>query len=86
MFKVVAFMLLGVGTGWLLRRWRMKWISQVTMLLICLLLIVLGAEVGWSRDGIDNVFVVVGSALLVAVLGITGSVLLTHILHRKEQK
>lgn len=86
MFKVVAFMLLGVGCGWLLRKWRLRWIGKVTMLLICLLLLVLGAEVGLSRDGIDNLFVVVGSALLIAVLAMIGSVLLTNILHRGEQK
>lgn len=84
MFKVVAFMLLGVGCGWLLRQWRLRWMSKLVMLLICLLLIVLGMEVGWSKDGIDNVFVVIGSALLISVLTITGSVLLTNILHRKK--
>ncbi len=79
-------MLLGVGCGWLMRRWRFRWIGKMTMLLICLLLVVLGTEVGWSRDGIDDLFTVVGSALLIAVLTIIGSVLLTNILHRKEQQ
>lgn len=85
MFKVVAFMLLGVGCGWLLRNRRLKWVSTFTLIIICLLLFVLGAEVGFSRDGIDDVWLVLGSALLIAVLSLLGSVLLTHIVDKEER-
>lgn len=84
MFKVVAFMLLGVGCGWLLRRRRIKWLSKLVMLFICLLLFVLGAEVGLSKDGINDVAAVVGSAFIIALLAIIGSVLLTSILHKNN--
>ncbi|MDO5017513.1 MAG: LysO family transporter [Porphyromonas sp.] len=86
MLNIFACMLLGIGCGWLLRKHRIKYINKVIMLLICLLLLVLGVEVGQSNSGIANVHLLVGAALLIAVLAMAVSILFAWMLDKKRSR
>lgn len=85
MFEVAFIMLLGVACGWVTRRWRMKWLGKLSLVIICLLLLVLGVEVGFSRDGIESVGSTLVAAFVLALFALVGSVLLTHLLHQNKK-
>lgn len=73
MLELLGCLLVGVGSGWLLRRRQMRGLGKLLMVVIALLLFVLGGEVALSQSQMDHLFVVVGSALVVALFATLGS-------------
>jgi|SRR3712207_1895662 len=86
MFKVICFMLLGIVCGVLLRRHDLSRIGRLSTIIICVLLFVLGAEVGLSKDHIEDPLFVVGMAVAIAVFSLVGSVLSGWLLLRGKKK
>ena len=86
MFKVICFMLLGIACGVLVRKRGLARIGRLSTIIICLLLFVLGAEVGLSKDHIEDPIFVVGMAVAIAVSSLVGSVLLGWLLLRTKKK
>ena len=80
MFIVIACMLAGIVAGYLFRKWKLRFIHRVILVLIWLLLFLLGLEVG-TNDQVINQFGNLGfEAFLLAFAGTLGSVLFAGIL------
>jgi len=80
MFIVIACMLAGIVVGYLFRKWKLRFIHRVILVLIWLLLFLLGLEVG-TNDQVINQFGNLGfEAFLLAFAGTLGSVLFAGIL------
>lgn len=80
MLMVFGFLLAGVLAGYLLRRFRVKWIGKVTMVLIWILLLLLGVEVGSNRQLIESLPTLGLEAAAVAVVSLVGSCLMAMLL------
>ncbi len=80
MFWIVAIMLGGMGTGWMLRGRFTKDVGKAINVLIWLLLFLLGVEVGCNQRIIDGIATLGLEALLLAVAGCAGSALLAWVL------
>ncbi len=80
MLIVFGFLLAGVLAGYLLRRFRVKWIGKVTMVLIWILLLLLGVEVGSNRQLIESLPTLGLEAAAVAVVSLVGSCLMAMLL------
>ena len=80
MLIVFGFLLAGVLSGYLLRRFRVKWIGKVTMVLIWILLLLLGVEVGSNRQLIESLPTLGLEAAAVAVVSLVGSCLMAMLL------
>ena len=80
MFIVIACMLAGIVVGYLFRKWKLRFIHRVILVMIWLLLFLLGLEVG-TNDQIIGQFGHLGfEAFLLAFAGTLGSVLFAGIL------
>lgn len=90
MFIVIGFMLAGIAAGYLLRRCRVRGLSQAVTALIWLLLFLLGWEVGNNRQLMAALPRLGGEALLLSTAGTLGSVLaawaLWTVMRRKAGK
>ena len=75
MLRILILLVVGIGVGLLLRGRSCvkatKWGIQAT---VCLLLFVFGISIGSNRDLIDNLFQFGWQALVIACLGVTGSI------------
>lgn len=76
MLKIVAVMLGGVLTGYLLRNRKMKFISSLITVAIWILLFLLGIAVGLNDDILNNLDTIGMQALVLSLGGIAGSMLL----------
>ena len=74
MFLVLLFMLAGVFAGFLLRKWKFRFINGIILMLIWLLLFLLGVEVGMNEQVVKNFAALGLEALLIAVFATFGSV------------
>lgn len=80
-------MFVGVALGYLFRRWSaVRYIASTTMLTILLLLFVMGSEVGRNEQLISNLGSLGGEALLIALAGVSGSVVAAKIVFRTVLK
>lgn len=70
---IISLMLVGVGTGYLLRRRNTRPVSRIITLLIWLLLFLLGTEVGSNPDIINGLGTLGVEALLIAASAMLGS-------------
>lgn len=88
MFVVFGFMAAGILAGWLLRRHKVRWTGKVTMVLIWLLLLILGVEVGSDRRIVESLPTLGVEAAVIAVLSLLGSclaaLLLWTVVRRRE--
>ncbi|HLP04895.1 MAG TPA: LysO family transporter, partial [Paludibacter sp.] len=81
--SVVACMVAGILTGYLLRNYKLRFVQQFILTLIWLLLFFLGLEVG-SNPAVTGQFEKLGyEAFLLASAGTFGSVLLAWVLWLK---
>ena len=79
MFTVIACMIAGIVAGFLFRKWKLRFIHQVILVLIWLLLFLLGLEVG-SNEQVIRQFGSLGfEAFLLAFAGTLGSVIFAGI-------
>ncbi|HIZ87438.1 MAG TPA: LysO family transporter [Candidatus Coprenecus pullistercoris] len=80
MFVVFGFMAAGVLTGWLMRRHRVRWTGKVMVVLIWLLLLILGVEVGSNRRIVESLPTLGAEAVVIAVVSLLGSCLAARLL------
>ena len=88
MLRILILLIIGTGVGYLLRgrcsfSGISKWGIQAT---VCALLFVFGVSIGSNRSLIDNFFTFGWQAAVIAVLGITGSVVAAIIAQRLLRK
>jgi uncharacterized membrane protein YbjE (DUF340 family) len=74
MFIVIGCMITGIVSGFLLRRYRLRFIHRLIMTLIWLLLLLLGVEVGANETVIRQFGNLGFEAFLLAFAGTLGSV------------
>ena len=86
MFTVICLMLSGVVVGFLLRRWRMPFVSRVVTALVWVLLFLLGVEVGGNPRVVGSLGSLGVEALVLAAAGAFGCAVLCKILFRNMQK
>jgi uncharacterized membrane protein YbjE (DUF340 family) len=80
MFIVIACMLVGIAVGYLLRRWKIRFIHRLILTLIWLLLFLLGLEVGANNTVIQQFGKLGFEAFLLAAGGTLGSVIFAWVL------
>ena len=86
MFKVLAFMLLGIGVGYIFRKRNLSFISRLITLLIWILLFVLGLEVGSNPQIVSNLGKLGLDALVITVGALLGSIILAALLWKFVNK
>ena len=86
MLTVVAIMTGGIVVGYLLRRSRLLWIGKAVTVLVWLLLLVLGLEVGGSPRVMAALPSLGAEALLVAFMGVLGSAVAAKLLWRSVNR
>lgn len=82
MLIIFAFLLAGFLCGYLLRRYRLTWTGKVTTVLIWILLLLLGVEVGCNRQLIASLPALGLEAVLIALVAVIGSCLMSMFLWR----
>lgn len=75
-------MLLGVSVGYILRKHHLRWVQKAIMVAIWLLLFLLGIAVGINDGIMKNLDTIGWQALLLAVAGTGGSVVLAWVVYR----
>lgn len=83
MLKIVGIMLLGVITGFALRKRKMGWVQKAITGVIWILLFALGIAVGMNPDIMDHWDTLGVQAALLALGGVGGSVLLSWVVYRR---
>lgn len=73
MYIALSCMFIGVIVGWGLRRVVKFSISPAIMVVICLLLFVLGMELGLNKELVSKFAHIGVSALVISVLAVAGS-------------
>lgn len=74
MFIVIGLMLAGVLVGFIFRGKKMLRISHIIMTLICLLLFLLGTEVGGNQQLIKSLHTIGIEAIIITIAALLGSV------------
>lgn len=82
MLKIVGIMLLGVMAGYLLRNRKLPWLQKLIAVVIWLLLFLLGIAVGTNGEIMNRLDTIGLEALVLALGGVLGSVLLAWIVFR----
>lgn len=80
MFIVIAFMLIGGILGYILRRRNTGYISKGIIILICLLLLLLGIEVGQNPQIINGLATIGVDALIITLAAVAGSAIMSLLL------
>ncbi len=80
MFIVIAFMFIGGILGYILRRRNTGFISKAIMILICLLLLLLGIEVGQNPEIINGISTIGVEALTITIAAVAGSAIMSLLL------
>ena len=80
MFIVIACMIAGIVVGYLLRQRRLRYIHRFILILIWLLLLLLGLEVGANETVIRQFGTLGLEAFLLAFAGTMGSVIFAGLL------
>lgn len=89
MFIVIAFMLFGGILGFIFRKKKPTYASKAIMVLICLLLLLLGIEVGMNPEIISGITSIGLEALVITASSVIGSAFMAfllwkHINHKKK--
>jgi uncharacterized membrane protein YbjE (DUF340 family) len=80
MFVVIACMLAGIAFGYIVRRWKIRFIHGLILTLIWLLLFLLGLEVGANETVVRQFGKLGFEALVLAMGGTFGSVIAAWLL------
>lgn len=75
MFTVIGLMLAGMVIGYISRSHRITWIQKVITILIWVLLLILGIEVGGNQRIIEGFATLGAEAILISLACTLGSVL-----------
>lgn len=82
MLIIFGFLVAGFICGFIFRRVRIKWVGKVTTLLVWLLLLFLGIEVGSNRELIRSLPSLGLEAAAVSVVAVLGSCVMAMLLWR----
>lgn len=82
MLKIVAVMLGGVLTGYLLRNRKLGFVQRLITLAIWVLLFLLGIAVGANAGIMDNLGTIGWQALVLSLGGVLGSVVLAWVVYK----
>ncbi len=82
MLVIILLLICGTLTGFLLRRFRMRFLPLLLTVLVCLLLFALGLEAGANQTIMNNLPALGIEALVMAVAAVTGSCLMAALLWR----
>lgn len=85
MFKILGIMCLGLVSGYLLRRRKMRFMPVLINILIMVLLFILGIETGSNKQIIENLDSLGGDALLMAISMILFSSLGALLLEKRKK-
>lgn len=80
MLIIIGLMFGGILVGLLLRKQKITWIRQLIMVLIWLLLLFLGIDVGGNPKIINGLYNIGLEALAITIAAVLGSVVAAHIL------
>lgn len=86
MFIVIAFMLFGGIIGYILRKKELGNITKIIMILIWLLLLLLGMEVGSNPDIVSGLATIGMEALIIAIAAASGSAAMALLLWKQIKK
>ena len=86
MFTIIGLMLTGMLLGYLLRKRDLKKVRQIITLLIWLLLLILGIEVGSNEQIIKGIHTIGLEAVILTLGGTLGSVIAAWALWRALYK
>lgn len=84
MYIVLFFIILGILSGYLLRRFKLKFIQHLITILIWLLLFALGIEVGLNENIVSKFHLLGFEAFVIALFATAGSVLGAWWLEKKK--
>jgi uncharacterized membrane protein YbjE (DUF340 family) len=88
-FLVISILILGVLSGFLLRRIKVKHIDRIIMLLVFVLLFLLGAELGTNQDVLSRFGTIGWKAIAISSTATLGSIVgakLLWIIIQKQKK
>lgn len=85
MLKIVGIMLLGVLSGWLLQRRTLTFIRPLITVLIWLLLLVLGLEIGSDAEVMTHLPTLGLKALVITLLATSVSVIFAYLLWKSDK-
>lgn len=77
---IIGAMIVGALAGWLLRKKKLSFISPVTMILVCLLLFVLGIEIGSNKQAINELGTLGLPTVVITLAAMAGSILMGWLL------
>ncbi len=80
MLLIIAILFTGIGTGYLLRRKKLSFISTAITVCIWLLLFLLGIEVGNNETLINSLSQLGTEALILTLGAVAGSIVLSWLL------
>lgn len=86
MFIVIAFMFSGIIIGYMFRNVRMNFVQHILTLLIWVLLLLLGIEVGENKDIIKALPTLGAEAIAITIAGLLGSLTAAWLLWRHISK
>lgn len=86
MFKIVLIMFMGILSGYILKQKSIPYINSLIMILICLLLLFLGIEVGMNEEILNNFSKIGSDAIIISLAAVAGSVLLSFLLWKFVNK
>jgi len=84
MYTVLFFIITGIAAGYLFRKRKVRFINQLILLLIWLLLFILGLEVGMNENVVRKFHLLGFEAFAIAFFATLGSVIGAWILWRKK--
>ena len=79
---ILGFLAIGVIAGLIFRKKKIRGLSHTTMWLICLLLFMLGMEIGNNREALSRLDELGMTALIFTIGSVVGSLLLSWLLWR----
>lgn len=77
---IIGAMILGALLGWTLRKKNLSFISPVTMTLVCLLLFILGIQIGSNKEAIRELGTLGVPTVVITVFAMAGSILMGWLL------
>jgi uncharacterized membrane protein YbjE (DUF340 family) len=83
MFNVLGFMIIGVILGYILKNHRVPYINQFINVQICLLLFILGIEIGSNPNIVKDLKLIGIDAIVISLGAILGSILIAWIFWEK---
>ncbi len=79
-FALIACIVLGMLIGFFCRRSKMEWVNKSITLIVCILLFLIGFEIGANKDIISRLHDLGLEALGIAIATLLGSAALSYML------